>query len=52
MYDKHDLPTVDTSAASVEEIAAVVIQTLTRQRRSSGRPQSGHDLRQGRTTRS
>jgi regulator of PEP synthase PpsR (kinase-PPPase family) len=30
------LPTVDTSAASVEEIATVVIQTLARQRRSSG----------------
>jgi regulator of PEP synthase PpsR (kinase-PPPase family) len=52
MYDRHHLPTVDTSAASVEEIAAVVIQTLARQRRSSDRPQSGHDLRRGRTTRS
>jgi len=51
MYDRHDLPTVDTSAASVEEIAAVVIQTLARQRRSSGRPQAGHDLRRGRTNR-
>ena len=40
MYDRHQLPTVDTSAASVEEIAAVVIQTLARQRRSSG----GRDL--------
>jgi [pyruvate, water dikinase]-phosphate phosphotransferase / [pyruvate, water dikinase] kinase len=49
MYDTHDLPTVDTSAASVEEIATVVIQTLARQRRSSPRPQSGHDLRRGRT---
>src|SRR4051794_20583500 len=51
MYDRHHLPTVDTSAASVEEIAAVVIQTLARQRRSSGNPQSRPDLRQGRTTR-
>jgi regulator of PEP synthase PpsR (kinase-PPPase family) len=52
MYDRHHLPTVDTSAASVEEIAAVVIQTLARQRRSAGdRPQSGHDLPRGRTTR-
>jgi [pyruvate, water dikinase]-phosphate phosphotransferase / [pyruvate, water dikinase] kinase len=43
---------VDTSAASVEEIAAVVIQTLARQRRSSGdRPQAAHDLPQGRTPR-
>jgi regulator of PEP synthase PpsR (kinase-PPPase family) len=49
MYERHRLPTVDTSAASVEEIAAVVIQTLSRQRRSSGRPLSGHDLPQGRT---
>ena len=52
IYDRHRLPTVDTSAASVEEIAAVVIQTLSRQRRSSERPQSGHDLRRGRTDRS
>jgi regulator of PEP synthase PpsR (kinase-PPPase family) len=52
IYDRHHLPTVDTSAASVEEIAAVVIQTLARQRRGSGRPQSGHDLRRGRTNRS
>jgi hypothetical protein len=52
MYETHHLPTVDTSAASVEEIAAVVIQTLARQRRSSGdRPQTGHDLRRGRTPR-
>jgi [pyruvate, water dikinase]-phosphate phosphotransferase / [pyruvate, water dikinase] kinase len=53
IYDRHHLPTVDTSAASVEEIATVVIQTLAWQRRSSGTtPQSGHDLRRGRTTRS
>jgi len=53
IYDRHHLPTVDTSAASVEEIATVVIQTLARQRRSSGAPPtSGHDLRRGRTTRS
>jgi regulator of PEP synthase PpsR (kinase-PPPase family) len=51
MYDRHHLPTVDTSAASVEEIAAVVIQTLARQRRDSERPPSGHDLRRGRTPR-
>jgi regulator of PEP synthase PpsR (kinase-PPPase family) len=52
MYDRHHLPTVDTSAASVEEIAAVVIQTLARQRRSSGdHPPTGHDLPRGRTTR-
>src|SRR3954470_21613992 len=51
IYDRHHLPTVDTSAASVEEIATVVIQTLARQRRSSGAPPtSGHDLRRGRTT--
>ncbi|PWW24160.1 hypothetical protein JD79_03338 [Geodermatophilus normandii] len=43
MYEAHDLPTVDTSAASVEEIATVVIQTLARQRR--------RDLRRGRTSR-
>jgi [pyruvate, water dikinase]-phosphate phosphotransferase / [pyruvate, water dikinase] kinase len=52
MYDRHHLPTVDTSAASVEEIAAVVIQTLARQRRSAdNRPRPGHDLPRGRTTR-
>ena len=51
IYETHSLPTVDTSAASVEEIAAVVIQTLTRQRSGSGaHPQFGHDLRRGRTT--
>jgi hypothetical protein len=53
MYDRHHLPTVDTSAASVEEIAAVVIQTLARQRRRSGGGSSnGHDLQRGRTPRS
>jgi [pyruvate, water dikinase]-phosphate phosphotransferase / [pyruvate, water dikinase] kinase len=58
MYDRHHLPTVDTSAASVEEIAAVVIQTLARQRRRpgdrppSGQRPSGHDLPRGRTPRS
>jgi regulator of PEP synthase PpsR (kinase-PPPase family) len=52
MYDRHQLPTVDTSASSVEEIAAVVIQTLARQRRSSERPRSGHDVPRGRTNRS
>lgn len=51
MYATHGLPTVDTSAASVEEIATVVIQTLARQRRGS-RSGSGHDLPRGRTTRS
>jgi hypothetical protein len=51
MYETHSLPTVDTSTASVEEIATVVIQTLARQRRGSGaRPQSGRDARRGRTT--
>jgi len=45
MYDTHHLPTVDTSAASVEEIAAVVIQTLARQRRRAGTAP-----RRGRTT--
>ena len=52
IYDRYRLPTVDTSAASVEEIAAVVMQTLARHRRSSERRQSGHDLRRGRTDRS
>ncbi len=37
MYDTHRLPVVDTSAASVEEIAALVIQTLARQRRADER---------------
>lgn len=37
MYKAHDLPTVDTSAASVEEIAAVVIQTLVQARRRAGK---------------
>src|SRR3954471_17013293 len=51
IYETHSLPTVDTSAASVEEIATVVIQTLARQRRGSvNRAQSGHDLPRGRTT--
>jgi regulator of PEP synthase PpsR (kinase-PPPase family) len=36
MYKAHGLPVVDTSAASVEEIAAVVIQTLARVRRRAG----------------
>jgi regulator of PEP synthase PpsR (kinase-PPPase family) len=36
MYRAHDLPTVDTSSASVEEIAAVVIQTLAQRRRRAG----------------
>ncbi len=40
MYDRHKLPTVDTSAASVEEIAAVVLQTLAKLRRS-GTPRRG-----------
>ncbi|SDO93633.1 hypothetical protein SAMN05660199_02888 [Klenkia soli] len=39
MYDRHRLPTVDTSAASVEEIAAVVVQTL--KRRSPARRPAG-----------
>ena len=33
MYTRHRLPVIDTSASSVEEIAAVVIQTLSRERR-------------------
>jgi hypothetical protein len=53
MYARHHLPTVDTSAASVEEIAAVVIQTLARQRRSAGAPlPSGRDTQAGRKLRS
>ena len=47
MYKAHDLPTVDTSAASVEEIATVVIQTLARLRRRA-RNQPGNDARRGR----
>jgi regulator of PEP synthase PpsR (kinase-PPPase family) len=51
IYEVHRLPTVDTSTASVEEIATVVIQTLDRQRRRSGpRPRFGDDLARGRTT--
>jgi regulator of PEP synthase PpsR (kinase-PPPase family) len=38
MYKAHDLPTVDTSAASVEEIATVVIQTLAQVRRRAAGP--------------
>jgi regulator of PEP synthase PpsR (kinase-PPPase family) len=49
MYAAHDLPTVDTAAASVEEIATVVIQTLARQRRGARVP-SGRETRRGRTT--
>lgn len=49
MYDTHRLPTVDTSAASVEEIAAVIIHTLARQRRAE--EISGRDHPRGRTTR-
>jgi regulator of PEP synthase PpsR (kinase-PPPase family) len=41
MYEVHDLPTVDTSAASVEEIATVVIQTLAQVRRRKNQPASG-----------
>ena len=52
MYETHGLPTIDTSAASVEEIAAVVIQTLARERRrTSGRPATGRANAPGRTTR-
>ncbi len=47
MYKAHDLPTVDTSAASVEEIATVVIQTLARSRRRA-RNQPGNEARRGR----
>jgi regulator of PEP synthase PpsR (kinase-PPPase family) len=41
MYKAHDLPTVDTSAASVEEIATVVIQTLAQVRRRKNQPAPG-----------
>jgi regulator of PEP synthase PpsR (kinase-PPPase family) len=41
MYKAHDLPTVDTSAASVEEIATVVIQTLAQVRRRKNQPGTG-----------
>ncbi len=52
MYETHHLPTVDTSAASVEEIAAVVIQTLAKERRRSGeRPQNGRAPRRERNSR-
>jgi regulator of PEP synthase PpsR (kinase-PPPase family) len=44
MYKAHDLPTVDTSAASVEEIATVVIQTLAQVRRRA----AGSAARRGR----
>ena len=37
MYARHRLPVIDTSAASVEEIAAIVIQTLARERRHRAR---------------
>ena len=50
MYERHHLPTVDTSAASVEEIATVVVQTLARQRRRSG--EAGDERPRGRTNRS
>src|SRR3712207_9569541 len=52
IYSAHGLPTVDTSTASVEEIATVVMQTLARQRRGSGtRPRTGRDLPRGRNVR-
>ncbi|MEO6882050.1 MAG: pyruvate, water dikinase regulatory protein [Mycobacteriaceae bacterium] len=35
MYNRHRLPVVDTSAASVEEIAAIVMQTLASRRRQA-----------------
>ncbi len=41
MYDRHRLPTIDTSSSSVEEIAAVVLQTLKRTRPGARRPASG-----------
>jgi regulator of PEP synthase PpsR (kinase-PPPase family) len=50
MYKAHGLPTVDTSAASVEEIATVVIQTLAQLRRRTDQPASG--TRRGRNPRS
>ena len=52
MYATHALPTIDTSAASVEEIAALVIQTLSRdRRRASGRRATGPVHDRGRTSR-
>ena len=52
MYETHRLPTVDTSAASVEEIAAVVMQTLARQRRTAGaHPPPGGAPSRGRNSR-
>jgi regulator of PEP synthase PpsR (kinase-PPPase family) len=48
MYKAHSLPTVDTSAASVEEIATVVIQTLAQARRRAGR-NPGPATRRGRS---
>ncbi|MCO7218844.1 pyruvate, water dikinase regulatory protein [Klenkia sp. PcliD-1-E] len=41
MYHRHKLPTIDTSSSSVEEIAAVVLQTLKRTRPGARRPASG-----------
>ncbi|SFC35462.1 hypothetical protein SAMN05661030_0761 [Klenkia taihuensis] len=41
MYDRHRMPTIDTSSSSVEEIAAVVLQTLKRTRPGARRPASG-----------
>jgi regulator of PEP synthase PpsR (kinase-PPPase family) len=48
IYKAHDLPTVDTSAASVEEIATVVIQTLAQARRRAG-SNPGPATRRGRS---
>lgn len=41
MYSRHRLPVIDTSAASVEEIAAIVIQTLARERRHAASHRRG-----------
>jgi [pyruvate, water dikinase]-phosphate phosphotransferase / [pyruvate, water dikinase] kinase len=52
IYETHALPTIDTSAASVEEIAAVVIQTLSQQRRrTSARNPAGWAQARGGTPR-
>jgi regulator of PEP synthase PpsR (kinase-PPPase family) len=52
MYAAHALPTIDTSAASVEEIAALVIQTLSRdRRRATERQRTGSPTDRGRTPR-
>jgi hypothetical protein len=48
MYKAHRLPVIDTSSASVEEIATVVIQTLAQARRRAGK-EPGPATRRGRS---